>query len=71
MADPESTKSAWEIGPWVIGVIVTAIGFFGAVFRNEYTTKKVNKTLYDPRTGDLRLVKKDDCESSIYNVLNE
>lgn len=60
MQEKELAESAWSFGPWVIGLFLAFLSAFGVAIRNEYTTKKINSTLFD-KNNDLRLVKKDDC----------
>jgi hypothetical protein len=60
MPEQEIAGNTWNFGPWVIGVFFAFLSAFGVAIRNEYTTKKINSTLYDSNNG-LRLVKKEDC----------
>jgi len=48
----------WGLVPWLIGLVAAIVG---VALRNEWTTAKMNSTLYD-ENGDLRLVRGGDCE---------
>jgi hypothetical protein len=73
MPEKELATSAWNVGPWLIGLVTAILSAFGIAVRNEYTTKKINSTLYD-KNNDLRMVKKDDfkeCQKTCRQSLKD
>jgi hypothetical protein len=55
---PEN-ETLWRMLPWLAGLVAAIVG---VALRNEWTTAKMNATIYDDN-GDLRLVRGKDCEN--------
>lgn len=55
---PEN-ETLWGLLPWLLGLVAAIVG---VALRNEWTTAKMNATIYDDN-GDLRLVRGKDCEN--------
>ena len=49
---------AIHLGPWLVGIFISIIGL---AVRNEWTTAKMERALFD-KNGDLRLMKTNDCD---------
>jgi len=47
---------------WLGDNVAWVVAFLAAVFRNEWTTNKLNKAVFDGKTGSLRLKTTYDCE---------
>lgn len=58
---PEKTivEGVYRVWPWLVG---TFLSIAGVLWRNEWTTARMERTLYD-KNGDLRLVKSEDCDT--------
>ena len=47
---------------WLSDNAAWVVAFLAAVFRNEWTTNKLNKAVFDNKTGFLQLKTNKDCE---------
>ena len=50
-------KTLWDLIPWLVGLIA---GLVGVALRNEWTTRQMQRVIYD-QSGDVRLVLRGDC----------
>jgi hypothetical protein len=50
-----------ENWPWLAALL----GLGGQALRNEFNTKRLQNTVFDVKTGDLRLVKNEQCRLSM------
>lgn len=57
MPENQFAKELWGLVPWILGLIA---GILAVAWRNEWTTRQMQKVIYD-QNGDVRVIWRVDC----------